>query len=252
MIAIVAIIVHGTSGARNGVVDGVPEDGTTNQSNPDDDQSLPSSPVTFVTDLLVANQLIDLESTADLLKNRASPQAKALEWLVVDLPSIRMPKDTIALDLKTQETILIQRYILVVLYYSTFGSLWVHSENWLQHDQSECTWYGVSCNPNGVGVLDQRSIVGLQLEENGMAGTLPLELRGFPSLELLSFEQNLIEGTIPDTLASLSKLGTSIGSYIYLKIMSAHVDFLFAQLDLLILILSLFVNMFSSLFDHEL
>jgi hypothetical protein len=69
----------------------------------------------------------------------SSPQGKALTWILdVDATDPCIDPDSIQ-----------QRYALAALFYSTSGESWFNSTGWLSKE-SECSWYGVSCNANDV------------------------------------------------------------------------------------------------------
>jgi hypothetical protein len=75
---------------------------------------------------------------------------------------------------------------LVSLYNASNGNIWLNK--WSLNTPIN-TWYGVSLNANGC-------VVGINLENNNMMGTLPnLNL---PNLELLAMRNNRFSGTIPN------------------------------------------------------
>ena len=90
------------------------------------------------------------------------------------------------------------RAILVDLYNSTKGPIWVNKTNWLQGD-SPCNWFGVSCNGNG-------RVIKLSLGSNNLTGTLPASLGNLSQLESLILQRNELSGSIPANLGSLSSL----------------------------------------------
>ena len=95
-------------------------------------------------------------SDLNLLRNTATPQAKALKWLIEEDVLKRCPDDVK----------LIQRWALATFYYSTGGEDWFEcSGNPLATDdcganypfigddrflsgRNECFWAGVKCNPD--------------------------------------------------------------------------------------------------------
>ena len=67
-----------------------------------------------------------------------SPRKKAIHWLAnID-----------AQNLSVGDPKLVQRYVMVLLYYSLNGDDWT-IENWLYPDTSECEWKGISCSGDG-------------------------------------------------------------------------------------------------------
>jgi hypothetical protein len=75
---------------------------------------------------------INLFSDAGALRDDSSPQFRALHWLADDDPAV--------LDLySTPIRILVERYVLVVLYFATLGENWVSQLNFLSVS-SVCEW----------------------------------------------------------------------------------------------------------------
>jgi hypothetical protein len=88
-------------------------------------------------------------TTADVLDDDKSPQAKAIEWLIEE--------DALEVCPEAQAQI-IQRFGLAAFYYSTEGDKWNfcgQEKNDCQGGErflssaSECDWYGVRCNGGG-------------------------------------------------------------------------------------------------------
>ena len=96
------------------------------------------------------------------LRDPASPQFAALKWL-------RTPtghQGTFKKD------VLIQRYALATIYYSTNGGNWESNEGWLS-SENECEWFSA----NKKGVCDEtNTMIELNLMKNGLGGILPLEM----------------------------------------------------------------------------
>jgi hypothetical protein len=77
---------------------------------------------------LLQNEVAD----ADSLQNILSPQFRALRWLANE--------DTAVLDLDSAPTvILVERYVLAVLYFATNGERWVGQGDFLSAS-SVCEW----------------------------------------------------------------------------------------------------------------
>lgn len=93
-----------------------------------------------------------------------------------------------------------ERAALIALYRSTNGADWHGRTGWLGRRGSECSWYGVGCDPAGTAV------VSLRLSSNGMSGELPTELGDLASLSTLDLRSNDLGGEIPASLARASSL----------------------------------------------
>ena len=99
-----------------------------------------------------------------------------------------IPTDT-STDRVTPTAPLTDRDVLVALYHSTDGDNWLRSDNWLT-DAPIGSWYGVVAD-NGVRVM------GLDLPNNGLSGSIPPELGNLISLESLWAGSNFLSGEIP-------------------------------------------------------
>ena len=91
------------------------------------------------------------------------------------------------------------RDVLVALYQATEGVNWLKSDNWLT-DAPIDTWHGVTTDDSG-------RVIGLDLSENGLRGTIPSELgKLLPTCNELAFSENELSGTIPSELGNLTNL----------------------------------------------
>lgn len=86
---------------------------------------------------------------------------------------------------------------LVALYDYTNGPGWTESRRWVS-SQTPCSWQGVTCVAG--------SVTRLELDANGLAGTIPGELGNLRNLEQLQLAGNQLTGAIPSELGSLAKL----------------------------------------------
>jgi hypothetical protein len=96
-----------------------------------------------------------------------SPSNLALIWLAVDDFSSGT----------TDMVTLTNRYVLALLFQTWTGANWKTNDGWLS-SQSECTWYGITCN--------ESAITGIELGENSLQSSaddgLPTELFTLTSL----------------------------------------------------------------------
>ena len=159
-------------------------------------------------DLVARHSMIltRLESISDAtdLRRTSTPQGKAVDWLVYVDSMYLCPDDTY----------LIQRYVLAVLYYATNGH-----QGWLTCSRTgdvaanecpqttkrflsnyhECTWAGIGCNGSNF-------ITRIAFEDNGLSGSIPSEIGALSSLKTLRMERGKLSGSLPATLGDLTDL----------------------------------------------
>ena len=87
---------------------------------------------------------------------------------------------------------------LLALYNSTNGDNWTINTNWLDTAKPLSEWYGLTLTNNRVSSLN--------LGNNNLTGTLPVEIGNFSELTYLGLWSNTITGTIPAEIGNLSKL----------------------------------------------
>jgi hypothetical protein len=132
------------------------------------------------------------EYTKNALRRASSPQSKALRWLLNNtfLESYPLSRR-------------LQRYALATLYYSTGAEKrWIKHFGWLS-DDDECEWFSME---KDIPLCGEDGFRFLSLGNNGLRGTLPLEISLLSSLEHLQINQNIVTGFLPTTLGELEKL----------------------------------------------
>ena len=87
------------------------------------------------------------------------------------------------------------RAALVRLYQETGGAGWNDNNNWLSSAPLS-EWYGIRVGPNG-------RVDGIELQSNGLVGTLPPELGNLENLVELFLTDNQLTGPIPPELGNL-------------------------------------------------
>ena len=92
------------------------------------------------------------------------------------------------------------RDILVAFYNATDGPNWVNDTNWLT-DAPLGDWHGVRTDAAG-------RVTALNLEENGLSGSMPSDLGRLAQLVRLDLADNHLSGPIPADLGRLANLGT--------------------------------------------
>ena len=227
----------------------------TNGGTPGDDNNGDErdSGIVYVRDLILSKEINDLDVWTDM----SSPQYQALQWLVeedgyFDRMYSANEDGSIDTDKNWFQTKVLQRYSLATLYYATDGDSWESKFLWLT-SADECVWF----SPSGSNTICDATgfYKELDLRENKMVGTVPLEVSLLGSLSefinicllccrvdkelvlsasnmddivrLLSaslrLPQNALSGTIPTILSQL----VSIGEFCFF----VHTGDLFEDLD---------------------
>lgn len=124
------------------------------------------------------------------LLDPTSPQSKAMEWMMED------PKHWSEIPLERK----LQRYALVVIYYSTAGDTWVDSTSWLDHSTSECGWFmGLQGGKRPCNAATE--LIRLVLPSNDLKGSLPPEIELLSNIQALDLSGNQeLQGSIPSAL----------------------------------------------------
>jgi hypothetical protein len=137
-----------------------------------------------------------------LLADNESPQAKAIAFLKQD-PQISSYTASRRLT----------RFSLGVFFFSLLSEIqefqWINMRGW-GTNASECSWYTTNsswyatnleptCNSSG-------SFVTLNLQRNGLRGTLPAEIELLTDLHRIELVGNSIRGTIPSEIGNLKNL----------------------------------------------
>jgi hypothetical protein len=130
------------------------------------------------------------------LLDSLSPQSRALDWLTFLDTTLTSAEDPNVL----------QRYALMVFYFSTNGPLWALSAIWDElPGLHECNFTGIDCD-----LTDQ--VVELNLIGRGLSGSLPEELGLLTNIDSLNLGENELKGSIPESIytktTNLSKWNT--------------------------------------------
>jgi Leucine-rich repeat (LRR) protein len=84
-----------------------------------------------------------------------------------------------------------ERQALQDIYTSTNGASWGAAFNWNGAAGTECTWYGVTCNPGGT------TVTSIALQSNNLTGTLPSTLNQLTNIVTVTLNNNHLTGSIP-------------------------------------------------------
>lgn len=148
----------------------------------------------------------------------SSPQARALKWLKFN------PLKVSELKFKP----IFQKYVLLVLYFSTNGENWRFKKGWLT-ETDECEWYntagsGYVCDEFGrvtdIDLISNRlngtlpselillndHITKIRVNGNQLQGTLPSFIGRMVNLQRVHAHYNSFSGTIPTNLSNLTRL----------------------------------------------
>jgi hypothetical protein len=131
-------------------------------------------------------------SDASLLDAKHTDQFKAFMWMA------RMDPSPLDID-TTPSSVVLQKYIMTLLYVSTNGKQWKNQNSYLS-EVSVCDWVGLTCNDDG-------ELVSIVLESNHLAGTLVSEIGSLgPSLKELQLGMNMLQGELPSEIGLLTSL----------------------------------------------
>ena len=87
---------------------------------------------------------------------------------------------------------------LVALYAATDGDNWRDRTNWFT-DVPLGEWYGITTD-------DQGNVIGINLQDNNLNGSIPPELGDLPTLRSLDLGRNPLSGTLPASLSGLTEI----------------------------------------------
>lgn len=87
--------------------------------------------------------------------------------------------------------------VLEKFFNSTNGTHWMNNTNWLS-DKPLSEWYGIQMYGN--------EIIEINLQNNNLTGTIPLEISKLKRIEVLNLWGNKLGGEIPSSIGSLKSL----------------------------------------------
>lgn len=150
-------------------------------------------------------------SSSEALKNPVSPQSKALNWMINE-DKVLIPSN--------QKNRFVQRYISVLLYFSTDGPSWWPPITYLNATQHECEWDEWNYLPDekkkdesqrkykrGLHCDQDDALTNIHMYHSNMSGIIPEEIASLDTLTTVNFGGNkIMGGTIPTSLGNLKRL----------------------------------------------
>lgn len=136
-------------------------------------------------------------ATKDEILDAASPEERALWWLIDDDPARLQPTDSVG------KQRILQRFSLALLWYGEARPQWKNSTRWLS-ETHECTWHGIQCqDAEYFGTNDTtRVVTEMFLPDNNVGGSLAADLSLLTSLRVFDLSSNRLNGPIPGSLNS--------------------------------------------------
>jgi len=159
----------------------------------------------------IATSIINTGSYNWTIPDTPSTQCRVRVWdpTNIDLTDTSSGMFTIA-PITDARIPLSEREALIALHLSTsqYEWSWCYETNWHKSGDpnqfndhgTECTWYGVTCNP------EHTHVIGIDLSDNCVYGTLPPELADLTEVKTLDLRGQIV-GPLPD-LGGLMKLET--------------------------------------------
>ena len=150
---------------------------------PSSSPSISSAPTSFFDRIF---ELLSSYSGKAVLQDSSTPQYQAFQWTLGDADGGDWSDDVI-----------LQRYALASLFYSTAGLRWLSVTDFLLQ-VSYCNWDGVGCTND--------TLTSLSLPSENLAGTVPREIGILTSLTSLDVSGNPLTGSLPVEIGLLTKL----------------------------------------------
>ena len=185
------------------------------------------APETIASHILlrIPESIDDFEPDFHMDPTKGDVYQQAMSWFLYN--------DTVTIKYESE---LVSRYVLVVTYINNGGtaSQWTDREHWMTSYHA-CLWYGVRCNNHNNQNIHHSNIdiIEIDLSNNGLTGSIHLawsllykcksilfnsnQITGtipgivfgnMLSLEYLYLQNNVLDGTIPSTLKSVTSIHT--------------------------------------------
>ena len=135
----------------------------------------------------------NISSSLQVLHNPNSPQHQALLWLTTNVDD----GDGGIEDFHLSRRDRLQYYAYASLYHSTDGNSWYDQFSWMDRTTHICNWDELEFSLN---VCGNSGLTKLELVNNNLVGSIPVELALVSSLEYIELPSNSLTGTIPSYL----------------------------------------------------
>jgi len=145
--------------------------------------------------------LVDKNVEKKKLDDKKSHHFDAIFWLAEEATTYT---DMFVKDRR----LLMERFVLLVLYYSTrVEGPWENEYDWLTKKKSICDWRKVVCE-NVAGVDEDRvdAVVEINLSSNKLSGTIIDEISKLTHLKILKLSNNRLTGNVPASFGQLKSL----------------------------------------------
>ena len=128
------------------------------------------------------------------LEDPTSPQSRALEWLRLNPPT----------ESESKFRPVIQKFVLLVFYFSTNGDGWFNKMGWLSTNE-ECKWFSTASSGS---ICDQHGrLIEIDLRSNNLNGSLPMELVLLKEhMKRIRVNGNSLKGTLPSAIREMTNL----------------------------------------------
>jgi len=158
--------------------------------------------IELIKEYLILNQY----STETLLSDARSPQYMAALHLA-SANSLPIPTD--ATDARVREDFK-DRWVLMVLFYTTGGPRWRSNWNIGNHDKTVCDWNAVAqleyITSRGAYCNEDSTIGSIDLSSNILSSTLPTEIALLSRLDHLNLKENALNGTLPIEMEKITNM----------------------------------------------
>jgi len=136
-------------------------------------------------------------SVGEKVFQKGTTEYQALQWLANEDP-LQLPVNS-----KMEE--IVERFVLVNLYYATNGPEWKKQFDFLT-GKSVCEWNDNNLQDLGIYCDDKGKVNNVELSNNNLVGTLPEDVGLLTLVDEFRVAENALEGTVPSSLGIMQEL----------------------------------------------